>query len=274
MSLICIGDWSGSQFGLHTPDVQNIGKIAAISVPRQAVGAPVPTPMVREFLDPIQQPGGTCFAAAPVNFLRYLLPNLPQRSINALAWEASRMLFMTDDAASSAAPNGGWLRCSIAAMCSIGLPAASVCDDTTGAFIKDSRGYERLPKPHLAAMLSAYEAIVDIESLHQLRVREALDLAAQGHASLICTPVQDEIEDAALDFAGDFVLQGEGRYIGGHVWTLLCAHPTKADVWVLQSTWRGCGWQQKSLFLASGDWLRSVAFDMWTGVPRLRKAAA
>lgn len=258
MSLIMIGGWHGKTFGLHVPNAETICKIASVRIPNQKSGAPDPIVVVDNFLDPIGQVGGTCYAAAPVNFLRYMLPEVPLRSHIALAWLSQRLLLddnaENDQLAADLVPDGGYLRVSVAAAMHWGIPSEAV-----------HSSHETAHKPNVAGLMSSYDCRIGIDSMHAITADEAMTLATAGHPSLVCTPVYSEVNDAAEDFEGKTVLQGKGTYIGGHVWTLLGA--LDENTFIMQSTWLDCGWQRKSLFLISRKHLGSVGFDCWTGVP-------
>jgi hypothetical protein len=159
-----------------------------------------------------------------------------------------------DVLAANLVPDGGYLRVSVAAAMHWGLPSEAAHSSQAPAH-----------KPDLEGLMSAYDCRIGVESMHVITADEAMTLAKAGHPSLVCTPVYSEVNDAAEDFDGNFVLEGNGTYLGGHVWTLLGA--MDEDTFILQSTWLDCGWQRKSLFLVSRNHLGSVGFDCWTGVP-------
>jgi hypothetical protein len=247
-----VGQWSGDGFGLLPAH----GALH-VNIPGLTHNAPQFTSQkCIEPLTPLTQIGGTCYAFATVNYIRYTCRNLPQRSGLALAWLAQKILGMGDESASRAVFGGGYVRAAVGAALAWGLPAEEDHRDLDEN-VQLVNNILLAKKPTVQAVMGAfYDARLCYDSMHQLRVSEAQDLAEQGIPSLICLPVTEEIYKASTDGT---TLTGEGRIIGGHVYTLLGRN-------ILQSTWGACGREGMGLFEATDHHL-SQGFDLWTGVP-------
>lgn len=247
-----VGKWTGESFGLlPAHEALHVNIPGLTHRPPQVSAQPAIEP-----LPPLTQIGGTCYAFATVNYIRYTCRNLPQRGGLALGWMAQKILGMGDEAASAAVVGGGHVRAAIGAALAWGLPAEEDHKDRDDNIeVRNNRIYAK--KPSVQAVMGAfYDARLCYDSMHQLRVSEAQDLAEQGIPSIICLPVTEEIYKASTDGT---TLTGDGRIVGAHVWVLLGRN-------MLQSTWGACGREGLGLFEATDDYL-SQGFDIWTGVP-------
>lgn len=247
-----IGDWHGTGFGLLDQR-----EARGVNVAGLTHNAPkFSTQPLIEPLPPLTQIGGTCYAFATVNYIRYTCRNLPLRSGLALGWLSHKVMGVSDANAAQMTANGGYVRAAVGAALAWGLPAESDHRDLDEN-IEIKNNVIIAKKPTIEAMMGAfYDATLCYDSIHQLRASDAQDMAALGIPSIVCTAVTDEIYKAAVDGSK---LTGAGTFIGAHAWVLIGPN-------TLQSTWGSCGRDGMGLFEASDDYIRG-AFDIWTGVP-------